>query len=92
MRKTTTGRSIVIKVAVLSAALMATAFSGQARAQAVVEDPGYCAQYYPNANCQNYGPGNPLYPGSFAPVERPRGYAAPAPVWHYHRHNHRHRS
>ena len=91
MRTRTTGRSIVIKIAVLSAAL-ATAFSVQARAQAVVEDPGYCAQFYPNANCQNYGPGNPLYPGGFAPVERPKGYAAPALVWHHHRHNHRHRS
>ena len=82
----------MIKVAVLSAALLATAFSGQVRAQAAVEDPGYCAQYYPNANCQNYGPGNPLYPGSFAPVERPGGYAAAVPLRHYHRHNHRHRS
>jgi hypothetical protein len=30
-------------------------------AQEVVYEPGYCAQYYPNANCQNIGPGNPLY-------------------------------
>ena len=22
-------------------------------------EPGYCAFYYPNANCQNKGPGNP---------------------------------
>jgi len=28
-------------------------------AQAVVQEPGYCAFYYPNANCQNKGPGNP---------------------------------
>jgi hypothetical protein len=81
----------VIKALVLSAALLATAFSTQARAQAVVEDPGYCAQFYPSANCQNYGPGNPLYRGGVAPVERPKGYAAPAPVSHHHRHNHRHR-
>ena len=33
--------------------------SSRIGAQAVVEEPGYCAQYYPNANCQNYGPGNP---------------------------------
>ena len=80
----------MIKVAVLSVALLATAFSGQARAQAAVEDPGYCAQYYPSANCQNYGPGNPLYPGSLGPVERPGGYAAMAPVRHYYRHYHGH--
>ena len=28
-------------------------------AQAVVSEPGYCAFFYPNANCQNKGPGNP---------------------------------
>jgi hypothetical protein len=30
-----------------------------ALAQEVIYEPGYCAQYYPNANCQNMGPGNP---------------------------------
>jgi hypothetical protein len=28
-------------------------------AQAVISEPGYCAFFYPNANCQNKGPGNP---------------------------------
>jgi hypothetical protein len=42
------------------AAIAAAAFAAPALAQAVVEEPGYCAQYYPNANCQNYGPGNPV--------------------------------
>jgi hypothetical protein len=28
-------------------------------AQAVIQEPGYCAFFYPNANCQNKGPGNP---------------------------------
>jgi hypothetical protein len=51
------------KYAILGAALLAAAFVTPASAQAVVEDPGYCAQFYPNANCQNYGPGNPMYPG-----------------------------
>ena len=55
-----------MRFALIGAALAATAFAGPALAQAVVEDPGYCAQYYPNANCQNYGPGNP--------VGDPRGY------------------
>jgi hypothetical protein len=77
----------------LSAALLATALSGQAHAQAAVEDPGYCAQYYPNANCQNYGPGNPLYRGfyggNFAPAGRPDGYAA-MPTRRHHRHYHHH--
>jgi hypothetical protein len=30
-----------------------------ALAQAVIQEPGYCAFFYPNANCQNKGPGNP---------------------------------
>jgi hypothetical protein len=73
------------KYVLLGVALLATAFAGAARAQAVVEDPGYCAQYYPNANCQNYGPGNPLSPDGIAhdgggiPIPHPRPH-------HRHRH------
>jgi hypothetical protein len=82
----------VIKALVLGAALLATALSSQAHAQAAVEDPGYCAQYYPNANCQNYGPGNPLYRGPFGgyygPVGRPDGYAVTVPVRSHHRRHH----
>jgi len=40
-------------------ALVTVASVTPALAQAVIEDPGYCAQFYPNANCQNLGPGNP---------------------------------
>ena len=32
-----------------------------ALAQAVI----YCAQFYPNANCQNLGPGNPYTDGGY---------------------------
>jgi hypothetical protein len=46
--------------ALLAAALASPA----AMAQEVISDPGYCAQFYPNANCQNKGPGNP-YTGSY---------------------------
>ncbi|MEA2895172.1 MAG: hypothetical protein QOJ84_787 [Bradyrhizobium sp.] len=42
-----------------AAAVAAAAFATPVLAQAVIEDPGYCAQFYPNANCQNLGPGNP---------------------------------
>ncbi|HLG84866.1 MAG TPA: hypothetical protein VKY22_28000 [Bradyrhizobium sp.] len=81
----------MIKAAILSVALLA-ALSSQAHAQAAVEDPGYCAQYYPNANCQNYGPGNPLYRrhygGDFGSVDRPDGYAVTAPIRHHHRRHH----
>jgi hypothetical protein len=47
-----------------AAALVSTALAGPAMAQQVVTNPGYCAQFYPNANCQNKGPGNP-YTGSY---------------------------
>jgi len=33
----------------------------------VVDSPGKCAQQYPNANCQNFGPGNP-YTGGERPM------------------------
>jgi hypothetical protein len=48
-----------------AAAVAAAAFATPALAQAVVEDPGYCAQFYPNANCQNLGPGNPYTDGGY---------------------------
>ena len=52
------------KLGLLGAAVMlSTALAAPALAQEVVEDPGYCAQFYPNANCQNLGPGNPYTDG-----------------------------
>ena len=47
-----------------AAALLASALASPAMAQEVVTNPGYCAQFYPNANCQNRGPGSP-YTGSY---------------------------
>jgi hypothetical protein len=47
-----------------AAALAATALVGPSNAQHVISDPGYCAQFYPNANCQNTGPDNP-YTGDY---------------------------
>jgi hypothetical protein len=41
-----------------AAALVAAASATPALAQAAISDPGYCAQFYPNANCQNLGLGN----------------------------------
>jgi hypothetical protein len=34
-------------------------------AQQVISEPGYCAFFYPNANCQNEGPGNPYTNGGY---------------------------
>ena len=47
-------------VAVLSAAIATPAL-----AQAVISEPGYCAFFYPYANCQNKGPGNPYTDPNF---------------------------
>ena len=40
-------------------AILSTAIATPAPAQQVISEPGYCAFFYPNANCQNKGPGNP---------------------------------
>ena len=59
-----------------------------ATAQEVITNPGRCAQFYPNANCQNYGPGNPYRgPDSYQSRQRWReGYAMAHPRhWHHHR-------
>jgi opacity protein-like surface antigen len=78
------------KWTLVGAALLATSLASPALAQAVVEDPGFCAQFYPNANCQNYGPGNPLYSdqgpyhGQYAGYGRMHMHA-----WH-HRYRHHH--
>jgi hypothetical protein len=43
----------------LGAAALLIAAAAPAAAQQVISEPGYCAFFYPNANCQNKGPGNP---------------------------------
>lgn len=40
-------------------AIAATTLAGPAMAQAVVNSPARCSAQFPNANCQNLGPGNP---------------------------------
>lgn len=54
------------KLRLLGAAAMviSSALAGPAMAQAVITNPGRCAQYYPDANCQNLGPNNP-YTGDY---------------------------
>jgi hypothetical protein len=46
-----------------AAALAAAACATPALAQAVTDNPGMCAQLYPNANCEDMGPGNPYTEG-----------------------------
>ena len=43
----------------LGVATALAVMTAPATAQQVMGEPGYCAFYYPNANCQNKGPGNP---------------------------------
>src|ERR1700730_10166446 len=50
--------------AVILSSALASPLAGPAMAQQVISNPGYCAQFYPNANCQNKGPGNP-YTGDY---------------------------
>jgi hypothetical protein len=49
-------------------------------AQEVISDPGNCAFFYPYANCQNLGPGNPYTNGGYWQS----GYAVTYPHqgWH----------
>jgi hypothetical protein len=59
-----------------AAAILASALASPVSAQEVIYNPGYCAQFYPNANCQNKGPGNP-YTGSYQRhVYRDQAYPA----------------
>ena len=41
------------------AIVLAAASAAPAPAQQVMSEPAYCAFFYPSANCQNKGPGNP---------------------------------
>ena len=43
----------------LASAAILSLISFPAMAQQVISEPGYCAFFYPSANCQNKGPGNP---------------------------------
>jgi hypothetical protein len=47
-----------------AAVVLSSALATPVMAQQVVSNPGYCAQFYPNANCENTGPGNP-YTGDY---------------------------
>jgi hypothetical protein len=64
-----------------AAAIVAAAIASPALAQQVIYEPGYCAQFYPNANCQNEGPGNPFTDptGYYRRAGNPGMYASTAP-------------
>jgi hypothetical protein len=82
-------QEIKMKLAVIgAAAVAAAAFATPALAQQVIEDPGYCAQFYPNANCQNLGPGNPYTNGGYYRNNWRNSNASIAPRLHHHKRTH----
>jgi hypothetical protein len=58
------------------------ALTAPASAQHVIYNPGWCAQFYPNANCQNYGPGNPYTSYGWRGAYARHGYY-PRRVYHH---------
>jgi hypothetical protein len=88
-----------MKIALIgvAAVVAATTLATPAMAQAVISEPGYCAQFYPNANCQNKGPGNPYTSGGYwgrswqegyASMDRYQGYAPMDRRWYRDRRYH----
>ena len=66
----------MMKFALLGvAALLSATAALPAAAQEVVYNPGYCAQFYPNANCQNKGANRP-YTGEYQLRIQIRGASA----------------
>lgn len=61
-------RSVLLTAAAAFIAIAATPAIGQE----VIYNPGYCAQFYPDANCQNKGPNNP-YTGDYQRRQAMRG-------------------
>src|ERR1700730_7629514 len=68
IRRTPMTKSALLGAAALLCAMAATPVT----AQEVIYNPGYCAQFYPNANCQNKGPNNP-YTGDYQRRNEIRG-------------------
>jgi hypothetical protein len=80
-----------MKFALIGATVVAAAaFATPVLAQAVISNPGYCAQFYPDANCQNLGPGNPYTDGGYYRNDNWRNGNATMPrhVWHHKQRHH----
>ncbi len=61
----------------LNTAAILLALSGTpVAAQQVITEPGYCAFFYPNANCQNKGPGNPYTDPNYQRSRNAGGWSA----------------
>ena len=42
-----------------AAVILSSALASPVMAQQVITDPGYCAQFYPNSDCNSIGPATP---------------------------------
>jgi hypothetical protein len=61
---------------IAAVAVLSTAMAAPALAQQVMSEPGYCAFFYPNANCQNDGPGNPYTDPNYWRNQTARGWSS----------------
>jgi hypothetical protein len=61
---------------ILGAVAILSTIALPASTQPIISEPGYCAFFYPNANCQNKGPGNPYTDPNYQ-----RGLAIGAGDW-----------
>ena len=70
----------------LGAIALLSTLAGPAAAQHVISNPGWCAQFYPNANCQNYGRGNPYTSNGWRRAYYSYGYRGHHRSYPGHRH------
>jgi hypothetical protein len=69
------------KLATLAlAALLPLAVGSQAWAQEANPEPGFCAQFYPNADCNSIGPATPNKAAAIKPAETTAAMPAPVPT------------
>ena len=66
----------LILLCVLTA--LSVAMTAEARAQAANSEPGFCAQFYPNADCNSDGPATPQ--ATTPAAENKPEEAAPPPL------------
>jgi hypothetical protein len=78
-----------MKSVFLQAALIFGVLTASAAAQPVIYNPSRCAQFYPNANCQNEGPGS-WFSGTYRAPGWRNGYASVGPHHDYNSHRHHH--
>ena len=73
----------MLKYTISSTAIaLAITASAPTAAQEVVSEPGNCAFFYPYANCQNKGPGNPYTDPNYprGPMQYDRTWSGGATV------------